>query len=407
MSKQLRTLYDNENAVSFLICMLIFGISGGLNSGSLNNYLHEVLAISQVERGIVEFPRELPGLLLMFIIAILSRFSELKVMNFALLISMTGMIGLGFVGDTRTMAIVSIILFSTGEHMLMPIKQSVAMHMARNGKEGLAMGGVSSLENIGQLIGQYTIPVLFLIVGFIIPGVSVYGKFRHVFLLAAIVLFGAFVIASRIRETHGHIERKKIYFRKKFTKYYILEMFFGARKQVFLTFAPYVLVLNYGAKTEYVAFLYGLWSFINIFLGPLMGRLIDRLGYKLIIVIDTIVLVGLCFLYGFSHRLFPHPIAFAIISVVFVLDAILFMVGMARAVYVKSISNSKAEITTVLSTGVSINHVVSIAIAIAGGIIWQKIGIEGLFSLAAVFGIGSFLFALTLPSPSTISAIRS
>ena len=57
---------------------------------------------------------------------------------------------------------------------------------------------------------------------------------------------------------------------------------------------------------------------------------------KLIIVIDTVFLTVLCLVYGFAHNIFPDSIAFIVVSVTFVLDAMLFMVGMARAKYVKT-----------------------------------------------------------------------
>ncbi len=401
MLSKIRALYDHDHAVYFLLCMLLFGVASGLYMAVLNNYLHEILSISRMERGIIEFPRELPGLLLIFIIALMARFSELKVMGVALLCAFLGLFGLGMWGNIRFTAIIALIIFSTGEHIIMPIRNSVAMHMARKGSEGLAMGGVNSLRNIGAVVGHYTIPLLFFILAVLFPELAPLAKFRIVFISGSAVLLIGLIIASRIHETREHIERKKLVIKKKFTKYYILEMFFGARKQVFFTFAPYVLVLNYGAKTEYVAFLYGVWSFSNIFISPLMGKLLDRLGYKQIIVFDTILLTVLCLLYGFSHRLFSHSTAFIIISIVFVIDAISFIVGMARAMYVKSISVSQEEVTSTLSTGISINHLISIVIAVAGGILWHNLGIEGLFSLAAFFGAGSFVFALTLPSRQT------
>ena len=286
MLSKIKSLYDNEHALSFLLCMLGFGIATGLYSGVLNNYLHEVLSITRVERGIIEFPRELPGFLLLAIILILARFSELKVMYFALLISFAGMIGLSVAGDARITAIGAIVLFSTGEHILMPIRQSIAMHMTRKGKEGLAMGAIASLGNIGQVIGHYSIIGIFFLLGVTLPGITSFAKFRVIFLLGALVILVAVIIASRLNETKQHVPRRKLYFKKKFRKYYILEMFFGARKQIFLTFAPYVLILQYGAKTEYLAFLYGIWSFSNIFLNPLMGRLLDKIGYKTIICIS-------------------------------------------------------------------------------------------------------------------------
>ena len=402
LSKILHLYDENEHALSFLLCMLIFGISVGLYFAVLNNYLHEVLLITRIERGIIEFPRELPGLLLLFIMMLFHRFSELKVMYFAMIIALLGMIGLAFWGDMRITAIVALVLFSTGEHMMMPIRQSIAIHMARKGKEGLAMGGVNSLINIGQVIGHYSIPIAFFCLGLFLPGITSFGRFRIVFLIGSVVVFAAILIASKINETHKHIKKKKISFKRKFLKYYLLEVFFGARKQVFLTFAPYVLILKYGAKTEYIAFLYGIWSFSNIFLSPLMGKLLDKLGYKLIIIIDTLILIVLCLLYGFSHLMFSNFTAFIVISIVFVIDAILFMVSMARAMYVKTLSRSKEEITVVLSSGISINHLVSIIIAMMGGLLWQKIGIEGLFSMAAIFGLGAFFFSLSLPSSENL-----
>jgi predicted MFS family arabinose efflux permease len=402
MLNKIKNLYDNPHANSFLLCMVIFGVSLGLYMGVLNNYLHEVLGISRLERGVVEFPRELPGLLLFIIIAFLSRFSELKVMRFAFIVSMIGMIGMASLGDMRITAIVAIVLFSTGEHMMMPIQKSIAMHMAKPGNEGLAMGGVTSLANIGQVIGHYLIPLIFFLLAVIAPTFTIFQKFRVIFILAAIVVFVAILFVSRINETNKHIERRKIYFRKKYLKYYILEMFFGSRKQVFLTFAPYVLILKYGAKTEYIAFLYGLWSFSTIFLSPLVGKLLDKVGYKIVIIVDAFILMVLCLLYGFSHHFFQESTAFIIVSIVFVLDAILFLVGMARAMYVRSISKQE-EITVVLSSGISINHLVSIIIAVMGGLLWERLGVEVLFSLAAFFGLGSLVFSLFLPSPKTKS----
>ena len=108
-----------------------------------------------------------------------------------------------------------------------------------------------------------------------------------------------------------------------------------------MTFAPFVLIINYVVRTEYIAFLYGLWSQGNIFLNPLLGRLMDRVGYKIILVVDTAILFFLCLVYGFSHNFFSQDIAFVVVSVAFVLDAMLFMAEMARAKYVKTLSDSK------------------------------------------------------------------
>ncbi len=399
MLKRLQALYDDTRATNFLVSMLIFGMVTGLYGAVLNNYLHEILDISRMERGIVELPRELPGLLLLLIVGLLYRYSETRIMLIAMLVSFSGLIGLGFLGAGRPTAILLIVVFSTGEHMMMPIRSSIGIHMARPGREGLALGGVGSFANIGQVVGQYLVPVIFLLFPVTVGDPARFSVYRVAFFTAAAILTVGVAAASTLRDTGRHIKRTRLHFRKKFTKYYILEVFFGARKQVFMTFAPYVLIVNYGAPTELIASLYGIWSLSNIFLSPLIGRLIDRIGYKKILIADTLILLLLCFLYGFAHRIFPRPVAYVIICGVFVIDAILFIAGMARTVYVKSISDNRDEVTATLSTGISINHLISIGIAVAGGLLWERLGMEVLFSTAALFAFGSFLFATTLPKP--------
>ncbi|MBT3271579.1 MAG: MFS transporter, partial [Spirochaetales bacterium] len=388
MLNKLKSLYTDSRAMSFLLSMLVFGMVTGTYGAVLNNYLHEILSISRLERGIVELPRELPGLLLFLIVGALYRFSEIRIMFIAMIVSFAGLIGLGFLGATRTPAIMLIVVFSAGEHMMMPIRSSIGIHMAKKGKEGLALGGLGSVANIGQVAGHYLVPVIFLLFPLISTSQARFSVYRATFFVAAAILIVGIILASRIKGSNQVIKRTKILFRKKFTKYYILEVFFGARKQVFMTFAPYVLIIKYGARTELIASLYGIWSLANIFLSPIIGRLIDRIGYKKILVADTVILFLLCILYGFAHHIFPEGVAFVLICCVFVLDAILFIAGMARTVYVKSSSDDKDEVTSTLSTGISINHLISIAIAIAGGILWERLGMEVLFSMAAIFALG-------------------
>jgi len=176
----------------------------------------------------------------------------------------------------------------------------------------------------------------------------------------------------------------------------MLEVFYGARKQVFLTFAPYVLILQYGADPSIMSLLYAVSAGFGILCSPLIGRLIDRIGYKAVMVTDTIVLVGVCFLYGFSHRLFAPGIAFIVVCVNFVLDSIISLASIATNVYVKRISSSQEEVASTLSTGISVNHFISIIIALIGGWVWKVMGIETLFMISATLGLISSVYAATI-----------
>jgi predicted MFS family arabinose efflux permease len=70
---------------------------------------------------------------------------------------------------------------------------------------------------------------------------------------------------------------------------------------------------------------------------------------------------------------------------------------MASSVYVQDIADDKAEMTATLSTGISVNHLISILIALFGGWIWQNTGIEVLFTMSALLGVANSIYAATIP----------
>ena len=380
--------------------MLLFGIVTGLYNGVFNNYLYDILSIGKLERGWLELPREMPGLLIFVLLAFLNRFTEIKLIRLAFILAAIGLAGLFLFGESKAVVIVLIVVYSTGEHLMMPIRQSVGLHMAKPEKSGIAMGVLRSFGNAGQAIGYYLAPLVLIIYG-LLSGNKTEGftKYRIIFFIAFIILIAGLVITSMMKQSKEKVQRKKIYIRKKYTRYYFLEVFFGARKQVFLTFAPYVLITVYNAGPALVSTLYGVWSVVNIFIGPVIGRLIDRIGYKKVLIFDSIILIVICILYGFAHRMFSMNIAFIIICVVFVLDAIMFAFGMARDMYARSLSETKDEVTSTLATGLSVNHLIGIGIAIFGGFLWQNLGIEYLFGFAAVLGLGSLAFSCFLQKP--------
>ena len=197
--------------------------------------------------------------------------------------------------------------------------------------------------------------------------------------------------------------KRRFYFHKKYRKYYMLEMFYGARKQVFFTFGPYVLILFYGANAAMISLLFAVSAVACFFASPLVGRIIDKLGYKVVMVADTLILVVVCFFYGFAHHLFSKDIAFIICCVNYVLDAVISLASMASNVYVQDLADNPEEVKATISTGVSINHVITIFIALFGGWIWETLGIETLFIVSAVLGLCNSAYAATVKSRNQLS----
>jgi len=133
-----------------------------------------------------------------------------------------------------------------------------------------------------------------------------------------------------------------------------------------------------------------------MFFSPLIGKLIDKVGYKAVMVADTLILIFVCLLYGYAHIWFAPGIAFIVVCCNFILDQIISIASMANNVYVQRISANREEVTATLSTGISVNHIFSVLIALIGGWIWKTAGIETLFTISAVLGLISSIYAATI-----------
>ena len=157
-----------------------------------------------------------------------------------------------------------------------------------------------------------------------------------------------------------------------------------------------MLILFYGASATVISLLFAVSAVACFFLAPAVGGIIDRFGYKVVMVADTLILVVVCFFYGFAHHLFPMPVAFAVCCINYILDSVISLASMASNVYVQDLSDSAEEVRATISTGVSVNHLITILIALFGGYIWQQLGIETLFCVSAVLGLCNSAYAATI-----------
>ena len=376
---------------AFFGSIITFALSYGLYKGVIDNYLAEAVSMSGFDKGVSEFFRELPGLMLVFILAALYTFSAEKIYRIGAVIMMAGMAAQAVVPASRVLVIFCIFIYSLGDHIQLGMRNTLSLQYAKEGRGGEALGLQHAVYQIGTLAGYLVI------IGVFFFRESSTGLFRSVFAASAGVIALGFLATLHMTGSSVPDETKRrFYFRKKYTKYYMLEVFYGARKQVFFTFGPYVLVLFYGASAMVISILFAVSSVCCFFASPLVGKIIDRFGYEIVMITDTLVLVIVCFFYGFAHHIFPMHTAFLVCCVNYVLDSIISLASMASNVYVQDLSDSADEVRATISTGVSVNHLITVLIALFGGWIWKTVGIEMLFVLSAVLGLCNSAYAATI-----------
>ena len=379
---------------AFIVSLITFGLSYGLYKAVLDNYLAEIVNMTQLDRGVSEFFRELPGVLLVLVLAVLYQFSAEKIFKAGALVMLAGMLMQSFVPAHRVPVTMAVLVYSLGEHMQFGMRSTLALEYSRKGKGGVALGFQNAAYQFGTLAGYLLVAVVF---GIFAGRMTLY---KPVFIVSSAIIVRGFVITLKMtgQSRQQHLV-SRFYFRRKYFKFYMLEVFYGARKQIFFTFGPYLLVLFYGAGPMAISILFAVSAIATFLCAPLVGKIIDRFGYKIVMVMDTLILVAVCFFYGFAHHIFSMRTAFLVCCVNYVLDAVISLASMASNVYVQDLSDTPEEVKATISTGVSVNHLITILIALFGGWIWQVMGIETLFMMSAVFGLCNSAYAASIVVP--------
>lgn len=402
MIGQLRETFKPDSGYrAFFLSMVTFALSYGLYKGVLDNYLAEVAGMSEFDKGVSEFFREMPGFALILVLAVLYMLSAERIYQIGALIILAGMTMQAIIPSTKVLVIMAIFIYSLGEHIQLAMRNTLTLEYAQEGKSGIALGRQNAVYQIGTLMGYMVVIVMSLIIQ------SRTALFKPMFWASSAIILIGFISSLRIKgDSKPDVSRQRFYFHKKYTKYYMLELFYGARKQVFFTFGPYVLVLFYGASAMDISILFAVTSICSYFASPLVGRIIDRFGYKIVMISDTLILVIVCFFYGFAHHIFPMHIAFIICCANYVLDSVISLASMASNVYVQDLADNADEMRATISTGVSVNHFITILVALFGGWVWKTLGVETLFILSAVLGLCNSAYAATIKTGAQMRGSR-
>jgi MFS family permease len=130
-----------------------------------------------------------------------------------------------------------------------------------------------------------------------------------------------------------------------------------------------------------------------------IGRWVDKFGIKTMMFVDALTFIAVYVLYGFvvlgvsSNWLPREGVAAWMVYSLFVMDRLSMQISMVKSVYLRSIARRDDEVTATLSTGLSLDHAVTIVAAVAGGYIWSAWGSHWVFFMAAFFSLGNLVVA--------------
>ena len=378
LMKILANFHHERDFNFFLLAGLFSGIGAGINTSIFNNYLSDIFKLTEDTRGFLEVPREIPGFFIMIVLAALSSLGDVRIAMLGMAAAGMGMLGLGALSPTFAVMIIWMMMYSLGTHMIMPVTPSIGMSLSNQESFGSRLGTVSAFGLSGSIIAY-----IYIFLGFNF----LHMTYQTAFLTGTVFyVFAAFAVGM-MKKGGPDVRKVKFIFRKRYSLYYVLAVISGARNQIFLTFAPWVLIKVFGVKPQMFAILGMVVALISIGTRKLIGKLIDNRGERFVLTLEAVLLLAICLGYAFSGRIFSASVAVIIIAGCYVIDNSMSAVEMARSTYVRKIAVDLADVTPTLSTGVSLQHIASMIIPIFGGLLWMEVGYQSVFMAAAVIAL--------------------
>ena len=380
----------------FVLLALFLGQFGsGVYDLIFSNFLRDAQHLDVEMRGLIEFPRELPGILSFFVVSLLFMFNEVRMAGVACLLMFGGMYALAFCGAGTSLWTLSawILTVSLGQHILMGMIDTIVIHTARPENRSLRLGQMKALGTAAALLGALCVWIkwkfnqsfavdFFRHGGRVPAGIPVPEPGEDARLPAAARMEAMFRLQAQI------------------CRLLWIEILHGIRKQLYLTFGFWLMVSTLGQSPGYIGKTLLMAGVIGLVTQPLIGWSIKRYGERKVTIFDSVALSLLCLAYAFAPELLPLHWAVGVVTACFVLDNLLFALGMARSTYVARICEKPEDITPSIYTGLAINHVASIAYGVLGGVIWMNTGgPQAVFLIGGAATVGAGLVARRMDRP--------
>ena len=353
-------------------------------SALLNNFVIEVGGFDGSDNGWLHTVREIPGFLAVGVIAIIIFVRE-QVLGLVslILLGVATMMTAYFPSMAGILTIT--MLSSIGFHYYETVNQSLQLQWLSKARAPQVLGWLMAAGSGATLVAYLLIVLLweplnltYNIVYMISGGLT-----------AVIAVFCLFAYPKFESSTP---QIKKMVLRKRYWLYYALQFMAGARRQIFIVFAAFMMVEKFGFKVQEVTALFLINLVINIVVGPLVGRAVATLGERFALIFEYVGLTIVFLMYG---GLYWFGWGVLLASILYVVDHILFALALALKTYFQKIADPQ-DIAPTAAVAFTINHIAAIFLPAGLGYLWLY-SPSAVFVVAAAMAITSLLLSLLIP----------
>ena len=381
------TQQKRQQAVCLFAAVLaLTALANGLGSNIFSNYFNEVFHIDSVQRGFIEIPRESPGILCMVLVAALGFMGNLWMSVAAQALVLVGLIVMGWMSPDYGTMLVFLFIHSLGMHLFMPLNDAISMDLAEKGKVGETLG---RFKGINTLFSMVAAVLVFL--GFRMGFFSFRSGTILPFALGAVTTAAAIVLlvmmVCSMPRGEG-VKNHKLLFRKRYMPYYMVTLAYGCQKRIKIVFAPWVIINLLGQGADTVALLTIVVHLAGTWLAPVIGRMLDRLGVKKMLLLEALYIAVSFSVMGWLAGMLAggsfglrDPLTWMVYGA-YVLCVLFEQFNMVHSYMMRSIALSPSEVTRTLSVGLSVDHVMAIIASPVMGMIWKAWGVQYVFAAA-------------------------
>ncbi len=337
------------------LLLLVVAMTIGFQSWRtmFNNYAVDEVGINGFQAGVIQSVREIPGFLALLVVYLLLIFKEHRLAAYSVILLGVGVMVTGFLPSFLGL-VVTTLMMSIGFHYYETINQSLSLQYFNKQQAPVMIGRVKSLAALTNIIVGITIWII---------GSHMELSKQFIGFGCIVIILGLFALTKNPTNKDLPVQQKKMILKKKYWLFYVLNFLSGARRQIFVVFAVFMLVEKYGYKVTQIAGLFIINNIITYFVAPQMAKAINKFGERTILSIEysSLIIIFLC--YAFVENK-------AIVAVLYVADHIFFSAAMAINTYFQKTSETQ-DIAPSMAVGFTINHISAVVIPVIGGILWM------------------------------------
>ena len=347
----------------------------------LNNFAVEKVEFTGSDMGDLQSFRELPGFLAFTAVFVLLFMREQTLAIFALFLLSVGVLATGYF-PTKVGLIATTLVMSIGFHYFETINTSLTLQWLSKEEAPSFLGKVIGYSSLAGLIAYGAVWLATAVLK--LDYVVIYSTTGVIGIAMVIHLWKIFP------NIEGLIpQRKNLFLKKKYSVYYVLTFLKGARRQIFMVFAAFLLVEKFDYTLAEVTTLYLINKGANIVIAPLIGKIIEKIGERRALTFEYIGLIGVFIGYALVDGAM-------IAASLYILDHLFFAMAIAIKTYFQKIADTE-DMAATASVSFTIDHIASVIIPVTFGIIWM-------YNPAIVFYAGAGFAALSLITSNLIPA---